>query len=53
MVPSAQIPVLAALAVEAGALSIKIGAGEGGGRLWLVACDRQHETSGKRGENVG
>ena len=53
MAASARLPVRAALAVEDGALSIKIGAGEGEGRLCLVARDRQHETSVKRGENVG
>jgi hypothetical protein len=50
---STRMAVQAALAVEANALSIKVGAGQGQGRLWLVTFDRQHETSVKRGENAG
>jgi hypothetical protein len=53
MAASARMPVRVALAVENGALSIRVGAGRGEGRLWLVSFDRQHETSVKRGENAG
>ena len=53
MAASTRMPVRAALAVEGNALSIKLGTGQGRGRLWLVTFDRQHETSIKRGENAG
>jgi hypothetical protein len=50
---SARMPVQVALAAENNALTIKVGAGQGAGRLWLVTFDPQHETSVKRGENAG
>jgi hypothetical protein len=53
MAGSTRMPVRVALAVENGALSIRVGAGPGEGRLWLVSFDRQHETPVKRGENAG
>jgi hypothetical protein len=53
MAASARMPVHVALAVENGALSIRVGAGRGEGRLWLVTFDREHETAVKRGENAG
>jgi len=53
MAAAARMPVRVALAVEHNALSIRVGAGPGEGRLWLVTFDRQHETSVKRGENAG
>jgi hypothetical protein len=53
MAASTRMPVQATLAVEGNALSIKVGTGQGQGRLWLVTFDRQHETSVRRGENAG
>jgi hypothetical protein len=53
MAASARMSVQVALAAENNALTIKVGAGQGAGRLWLVTFDRQHETSVKRGENAG
>jgi hypothetical protein len=53
MAASTRMAVQASLAVGGNALSIKVGTGQGQGRLWLVTFDRQHETSVKRGENAG
>ena len=53
MAASARMPMQVALAVGNGALSIRVGGGQGEGRLWLVTFDRLHETAVKRGENAG
>ena len=50
---STRMAVQAAIAVEGNALTIKVGTGQGQGRLWLLTFDRQHETSIERGENAG
>jgi hypothetical protein len=53
MAASPRMPVQIAFAVGHDALSVRVGAGQGEGRLWRVIFDRQHETSVERGENAG